>query len=34
MNPVRSRFELVCFGLYMAAIFLGTSMEAIGRIFH
>jgi len=34
MRPVRKCFEQVCFGLYLAAHFLGTSMEAIGQIFH
>jgi len=26
------RFELICFGLYLAAAFVGTSMEAIGHL--
>jgi hypothetical protein len=34
MRSLRKRVEVVCFGLYLAAIFLGTSMEAIGQIFH
>ena len=27
------RLELVCFGLYLVAIFVGTSMDAIAQIF-
>jgi hypothetical protein len=27
------RLELICFGLYLAAIFVGTTMEAIAQIF-
>jgi hypothetical protein len=26
------RLELVCFGLYLVAIFVGTSMDAIAQI--
>jgi hypothetical protein len=33
MRPMRKRLEVVCFGLYVAAIVLGTSMDAIGQIF-
>jgi hypothetical protein len=33
MRPVRKRFELVCFGLYVVAIVVGTSMDTIGQIF-
>jgi hypothetical protein len=27
------RLELICFGLYLVAIFVGTSMEAIAQMF-
>jgi hypothetical protein len=33
MPQAHKRFELICFGLYFVAIFLGTSMEAIAQIF-
>jgi hypothetical protein len=33
MSLVRRRLELICFGLYLAAILVGTSMEAIAQIF-
>jgi len=33
MPLARRRLELICFGLYLAAIFLGTSMDAIAQIF-
>ena len=33
MPCARKRLELICFGLYLVAIFLGTSMEAIAQIF-
>ena len=32
MRVVGKRFELICFGLYLAAIVVGTSMEAIAQI--
>jgi hypothetical protein len=28
----RRRFELFCFGLYLAVVFVGTSMEAFGHL--
>jgi hypothetical protein len=28
----RKRFDLICFGLYLAAVFVGTSMEAVGHL--
>jgi hypothetical protein len=33
MRPIRKRLEMLCFGLYVTAIVLGTSMDAIGQIF-
>jgi hypothetical protein len=33
MSLVRRRLELIGFGLYLAAIFVGTSMEAIAQVF-
>jgi hypothetical protein len=33
MSLVRKRLELVCFGLYLAAILVGTTMEAFAQIF-
>jgi hypothetical protein len=33
MPLARRRLELICFGLYLAATFVGTSMEAIAQIF-
>ena len=33
MPFARRRLELICFGLYLAAIFVGTSIEAIAQIF-
>ena len=33
MRVVGKRFELICFGLYLAAVFVRTSMEAVGHIF-
>jgi hypothetical protein len=33
MPLARRRLELICFGLYVAAIFVGTSLEAISQIF-
>ena len=32
MPVVRRRIELICFGLYLAAILVGTSMEVIAQI--
>jgi hypothetical protein len=32
MRAVGKRVELICFGLYLTAIFVGTSMEAIAQI--
>jgi hypothetical protein len=32
MPSRRKRFERICFGLYLAAVFVGTSMEAVGHI--
>jgi hypothetical protein len=32
MHVVGKRFELICFGLYLTAIFVGTSMEAIVQV--
>jgi hypothetical protein len=28
----RKRFELFCFGLYLAVVFAGTAMEAVEHI--
>jgi hypothetical protein len=28
----RRRFELLCFGFYLTAVFVGTSMEAVGHL--
>jgi hypothetical protein len=33
MRVMGKRFELICFGLYLAAIVVGTSMEAIAQVF-
>lgn len=33
MPHARRRLELICFGLYLAAILVGTTMEAIAQIF-
>jgi hypothetical protein len=33
MPSVRMRFGAICFGLYLAAILFGTSMETITLIF-
>ncbi len=33
MTRAHKRFELICFGLYFGAIFVGTTMEAIAQIF-
>jgi hypothetical protein len=33
MPLARQRLGLICFGLYLVAIFVGTSMEAIAQIF-
>ena len=32
MRVMGKRVELICFGLYLTAIFVGTSMEAIAQI--
>jgi hypothetical protein len=32
MSFGRRRFELICFGLYLVAVFVSTSMEAVGHI--
>jgi hypothetical protein len=32
MPRTRRRFELIFFGLYLAAIFIGTSMEALAQM--
>jgi len=32
MSFGRRRFELICFGLYLAAVFVGTSVEAVAHI--
>ena len=32
MPLARKRLELICFGLYLVAIFVGTSLEAIAQI--
>ena len=32
MPLARKRLELLCFGLYLVAIFVGTSLEAIAQI--
>jgi hypothetical protein len=29
---MRNRLKVACFCLYLAAIFVGTSMEAIGKL--
>jgi hypothetical protein len=31
MPSLRKRFELIFFGLYLAAVLIGTSMEAIAQ---
>jgi hypothetical protein len=33
MPLARQRLGLLCFGLYLVAIFVGTSMEAIAQMF-
>jgi hypothetical protein len=33
MRPMQKRLEMLCFGLYVAAIVFGTSMDALGQIF-
>jgi hypothetical protein len=32
MPLARRRFQLILFGLYLAAIFVGTSMEALAQM--
>jgi hypothetical protein len=33
MPSLRKQFERISFALYLAAVFIGTSMEAIAQVF-
>ena len=33
MHHIRNRLKVVCFGTYLMAIFVGTSMEAVAKLF-
>jgi len=32
MHLVRNRLKVVCFGIYLMAIFAGTSLEAMAKL--
>lgn len=32
MHLIRKRLKVVCFGIYLMAIFAGTSMEAVAKL--
>jgi hypothetical protein len=32
MSFARRRFELICFGLYLGTVFVGTSAEAVAHL--
>jgi hypothetical protein len=32
MRSLRRRFELLCFGLYVAVVAVGTSVDVVGRV--
>ena len=33
MHLIRNHLEVACFGIYLMAIFAGTSMEVIAKLF-
>lgn len=32
MHLIRNRLKVVCFGIYLTAIFAGTSIETVARL--